>query len=210
MHIRHVQDLKRKDNMDNRITFKQYRNVDLFIFSLITAIGEGIATFATSRWFVGQPMAISITLAMILIAMHRWSGFAAVIAVVGGATFCLASSASPEQFLIYCGGNVFALVSLVFFKLLTKSRVRESFLLILAYSSAAYLAMALGRWILSLPFDAGFTELVGFLVSDVLSLLFAVLILWSCRSVDGLIEDQKAYLFRLERERQKEAYGDEE
>jgi hypothetical protein len=124
--------------------------------------------------------------------------------------FCLASSASPEQFLIYCGGNVFALVSLVFFKLLTKSRVRESFLLILAYSSAAYLAMALGRWILSLPFDAGFTELVGFLVSDVLSLLFAVLILWSCRSVDGLIEDQKAYLFRLERERQKEAYGDEE
>ena len=53
--------------MDNRITFKQYRNVDLFIFSLITAVGEGVATFATSRWFVGQPMAISITLAMILI-----------------------------------------------------------------------------------------------------------------------------------------------
>ena len=196
--------------MDNRITFKQYRNVDLFIFSLITAIGEGIATFATSRWFVGQPMAISITLAMILIAMHRWSGFAAVIAVVGGATFCLASTASPEQFLIYCGGNVFALVSLIFLNLLTKSRVRESFLLTLAFSSISYVAMALGRWLISLPFGAGFPELVGFLVSDVLSLLFAVLILWSCRSVDGLIEDQKAYLLRLERERKKEAYGDEE
>lgn len=196
--------------MDNRITFKQYRNVDLFIFSLITAIGEGIATFATSRWFVGQPMAISITLAMILIAMHRWSGFAAVIAVVGGAVFCLASSGSPEQFLIYCGGNVFALVSLIFFKLLTKSRVRESFLLVIAFSSTAYVAMALGRWLLSLPFGAGFAELVGFLVSDILSLLFAVLILWSCRAVDGLIEDQKAYLLRLERERKKEVYGDEE
>ena len=196
--------------MDNQITFKQYRNIDLGIFCVLTAVFELIATFATSKWFPGQPMAISITLAMILIAMHRWSGFAAVIAVVGGAVFCLASSGSPEQFLIYCGGNVFALVSLIFFKLLTTSRVRESFLLVIAFSSTAYVAMALGRWLLSLPFGAGFAELVGFLVSDILSLLFAVLILWSCRAVDGLIEDQKAYLFRLERERKKEAYGDEE
>ncbi len=196
--------------MDNRITFKQYRNVDLLIFSVITAVGECIATLATSRWFVGQPMAISITLAMILIAMHRWSGYAAIVAVVGGAVFSIASSASPEQFLIYCGGNIFALISLIYFKPLSKSRVRSSFLLTLAFASTSYVSMAFGRWLLSLPFGAGFAELVGFLVSDILSLLFAILILWTCRAVDGLIEDQKAYLFRLEKERQQDAYGDEE
>ena len=196
--------------MDNRITFKQYRNVDLLIFSVITAVGECIATLASSRWFVGQPMAISITLAMILIAMHRWSGFAAVVAAVGGAVFCIASSASAEQFLIYCGGNIFALISLIYFRLLTKSRVRSSFLLTLAFASTAYAAMALGRWLISLPFGAGWAELVGFLVSDILSLLFAILILWTCRAVDGLVEDQKEYLFRLEKERQRQMYGDEE
>lgn len=196
--------------MDNRITFKQYRNVDLLIFSIITAVGECIATLATSRWFVGQPMAISITLAMILIAMHRWSGFAAVVCAVGGAVFCIASSASAEQFLIYCGGNIFALISLIYFKLLSKSRVRSSFLLTLAYASTSYVTMTFGRWLISLPFGAGWTELVGFLVSDILSLLFAILILWTCRAVDGLVEDQKEYLFRLEKERQRQTYGDEE
>jgi len=186
------------------MTFKQYRNVDLLIFSVLTAVFEAIAATATSKWFPGQPMAITITLAMILISMHRWSGYAAVIAVVSGASFCIASSASAEQFLIYCGGNIFALVSLVYFKLLTKTRVKKSFLLTLAFSATAYVAVALGRWLISLPFGTGAAELIGFLSSDILSLLFAVMILWVCRGIDGLVEDQKAYLFRLERERKGE------
>lgn len=186
------------------MTFKQYRNVDLLIFSVLSAVFEAIATTATSKWFPGQPMAITITFAMILISMHRWSGYAAVVAVVSGASFCIASSASAEQFLIYCGGNVFALVSLVYFKLLTKTRVKNSFLLTLAFSATAYVAVALGRWLISLPFGTGPAELIGFLSSDILSLLFAVMILWVCKGIDGLVEDQKAYLFRLERERKEE------
>lgn len=190
--------------MDNQITFKQYRNIDLGIFCVLTAVFELIATFATSRWFPGQPMAISITLALILITMHRWNLYAAAVAVVGGAAFCIASSASAEHFLIYCGGNLFALVSLVFFKLLGKEAIRKSFLKILLFASTAYASVAIGRFMFSLPFGADFSDLVGFLTSDVLSLLFAVVILWVCRELDGLVEDQKAYLFRLERQRKAE------
>ena len=190
--------------MDNQITFKQYRNIDLGIFCVLTAVFELIATFATSKWFPGQPMAISITLALILITMHRWNLYAVAVAVAGGVAFCIASSASVEHFLIYCGGNLFALVSLVFFRLFGKEAVRKSFLKILLFASSAYVSVAIGRFLLSLPFGAGFSELVGFLTSDVLSLLFAVVILWVCRELDGLVEDQKAYLFRLERQRKAE------
>ena len=63
---------------------------------------------------------------------------------------------------------------------------------------------AVGRFLVSLIFGGGFSELVGFLASDILSLLFAVVILYVLNGMDGLIEDQKAYLFRLERERQRD------
>ena len=190
--------------MDNRITFKQYRNIDIGILCLLTAVFEVVATLATSKWFAGQPMAISITLAFILIAMHRWSAYASIVAVVGGAAFCIASSASAEHFLIYCGGNVFALASLFFFKLFGKEGVKRSFLKTLCFASVAYVLMAFGRFLFSLPFGSGFPELIGFLFSDVLSLLFAIIILWLFKDVDGLVEDQKSYLFRLERQRRAE------
>lgn len=194
--------------MNNQITFKQYRNVDLLIFSALTALFEAIATFATSRWFAAQPVAISITLTMILIAMHRWSAYAAIIAAAGGAAFCLASSASAEQFLIYCLGNAFALLSLVYFKFLGKEKVKSTFLLTLAFSASAYVFVCLGRWLISLCFGGGLSELVGFLTSDIISLLFAVVLLWVFRGVDGLIEDQKAYVLRLDRQRRESGSDD--
>ena len=190
--------------MNSQITFKQYRNIDVGILCGVTAVFEAIATLATSKWFAGQPMAISITLALILIAMHRWGPYAAMVAVVGGAVFCITSSASPQHFLIYCIGNLFALSSLLYFKLFGKESVRGSFLKTLLYASSAYVMTAVGRFLVSLIFGGGFSDLVGFLASDILSLLFAVVILSVLKGMDGLIEDQKAYLFRLERERQRD------
>ena len=78
----------------------------------------------------------------------------------------------------------------------------------LLYASVAYVAVALGRFVFSLPFGAGFKELVGFITSDVLSLLFAIVLLSVFKDVDGLIEDQKAYLFRLERQRRADESGE--
>lgn len=197
--------------MEKKITFKQYRNVDLAIFSVLTAVFEGITTLATTKWFAGQPVAISITLTLILIVMHRWGALSAITAVVGGAVFCIASGASAEHFLIYCVGNLFALVSLVYFKAFGKEAVRTGFAKTLLFASTAYVAVALGRFLLSLPFGAGFGDLVAFLLTDIISLIFAVVILWSIRGIDGLVEDQKHYLLRInEEEKNKEQILDEE
>ena len=95
----------------NQITFQQYRSIDLTIFTIVLTVFEAITTIATTTWFAAQPVAISISLAIICVVMMRWGWRAVFPAVAGGAVFCIASGATIEQYLIYCIGNVFALLA---------------------------------------------------------------------------------------------------
>lgn len=178
--------------------------MDILIFSVLTVVFECIATLATSKWFAAQPVAISITLTLILIVMHRWGAWAVIIAAVGGITFCITSGAGIEHYLIYGVGNIFALTSLVYFRIFGKDGVRKSFLKTLLFASSSYLSVAVGRWLVSLIFGAGFSELVAFLTTDLITLLFAVVILYSCRGIDGLVEDQRQYVIRINEKKETE------
>ena len=190
--------------MENKMTFNQYRTMDVLIFTVLTAVFECIATLATAKWFWSQPVAISITLTLILIVMHRWGAYAAIIAAAGGIAFCVTSGASVEHYLIYGIGNIFALTSLVYFRIFGKDGVRKSFLKTLLFASSSYLSVAVGRWLVSLIFGAGFSELVAFLTTDLITLLFAVVILYSCRGIDGLVEDQRQYVIRINEKKETE------
>ena len=199
------------------LTFKQYRNIDLGIMSILLIISEAVTTLATNKWFAAQPVAISSTLLFICIFMMRWNGYAAIAAVLGGAVFCIASGATLEQFVIYAGGNLLSLLALLWFKVYKKDDVRLGSFKLSFFTISVYLLMQLGRWLISLAFGGGLWNIVGYITSDVISLLFAVIILFLLRGVDGMIEDQKAYLFRLERERKEKAempdyqgFGDED
>ncbi|MBO5715478.1 MAG: hypothetical protein J6S23_03680 [Clostridia bacterium] len=187
-----------------QLTFKQYRQIDLTIFCLLTAVFEAIATYSSNYWLVFQAMTISITLTMTCITMVRWSSYAIAPALIGSFVYCLVSKATPKQFLIYCGGSIFCLLSLLVLKHLKKERVRTSFAVRLAFILTTYLCVALGRWVCSLPFEFSFNTILAFIFTDVLSLLFAILILTLAKNADGLIEDQKSYLLRLEKERLEE------
>ena len=199
------------------LTFKQYRNIDLGIMSILLIISEAVTTLATNKWFAAQPVAISSTLLFICIFMMRWNGYAAIAAVLGGAVFCIASGATLEQFVIYAGGNLLSLLALLWFKVYKKDDVRLGSFKLSFFTISVYLLMQLGRWLISLAFGGGLWNIVGYITSDVISLLFAVIILFLLRGIDGMIEDQKAYLFRLERERKEKAempdyqgFGDED
>ena len=199
------------------LTFKQYRNIDLGIMSILLIISEAVTTLATNKWFAAQPVAISSTLLFICIFMMRWNGYAAIAAVLGGAVFCIASGATLDQFVIYAGGNLLSLLALLWFKAYRKDDVRLGSFKLSFFTISVYLLMQLGRWLISLAFGGGLWNIVGYITSDVISLLFAVIILFLLRGVDGMIEDQKAYLFRLERERKEKAempdyqgFGDED
>lgn len=186
------------------ITFKQYRNIDLTLFAVFLIISETVTTVATNTWFAAQPVAISTTLTFICILMMRWGGFAAIPATLGGLVFCIASGAELHQYIIYIVGNAFALLSLFWFKLFKKEDIRKSYFKLFFFTLGAYILMQLGRWIVSLAFGGALWNIVGYLASDIISLLFAVVVMMILKNVDGMIEDQKTYLFRLERERRAE------
>ena len=199
------------------LTFKQYRNIDLTIMSVLLILSETITTLATNKWFDKQPVAISSTLLFICIFMMRWNGFAAIAASLGGAVFCIASGGDVKQFVIYAFGNLLSMVALVWFKYFDKEKIRLSIFKLGLFTASVYLLMNIGRWLVSLIFELRLWNIVAFLASDIISLFFAIVIMVILKKVDGMIEDQKTYLLRLERERQEEAampkyrgFGDED
>ena len=188
----------------NNITFKQYRNIDLTIFAVLLVISEAVTAIATNTWFAAQPVALSPTLTFVCIVMMRWGGYAAIPALLGGLTFCIASGANPEQYVIYTLGNCLALLSLLWFKTFGKDEIRKSGYKLFFFTLTTYVMAQVGRWIVSLFFSGDLGTLVAYLATDIISLLFAVVIIFIMRKTDGMIEDQKAYLFRLQREREAE------
>ena len=187
-----------------QLSFKQYRGIDVFFLCVLTAVFEALATYATVDWFNLQAMAISITPAMICISLMRWGGYAIFPALAGAFAYCYAQGASIKHFVIYCGGCCLCLLSLPLLKLLTKDAVRVDFAKRTVFAIFTYLFVTVGRWIFSLFFEFSFKSILAFIFTDILSLLFAIVILFIAKNVDGLFEDQKSYLFRLERERLEE------
>lgn len=183
------------------ITFQQYRTIDIIILVALTTIFEGIATLATARWFALQPVAISIGLAMICIVMMRWGLPAAFAAIAGGFVFCALSGATAQQFVIYCIGNIFALLGMVWFKVFGKEGIRKSLWLVTLFVSTAYVGQVLGRTLFAVLFGDPVSAFVTFITTDIMSLVFAILVIALFRKTDGMLEDQKAYLLRLDKQK---------
>lgn len=192
----------------NKLSFKQYRAIDLGILAVVTVVFETITALAATRWFPDQLYTLSPTITMICIVMMRWNGYAAIHALLGGAAFCMASGATQRQMILYCIGNCFALLALLLFKFIGKAKIKEKFYLTALFTVCAYVGAQLGRWIISLIFGGPWDSVIVFLSTDCLSLLFAVVVVLISRRADGLFEDQKSYLIRLDKERRKKEAED--
>lgn len=200
--------------MKQQITFRQYRAMDLFMFSALLCICEALITLGATRWFTGEPYTLSITPAVTAIVMVRWGGLAAIPAVLGAFVFCLVSGAALPQYTIYCVGN---LASLVLTLVLCRDgwkRLHENVLLSMLYGLLTAVLMQLGRFLLGLVMGNSLGLCVGFITTDVLSGLFAVLVVWIARRLDGVLEEQRHYLKRvadeMEKEQMAQAFGPEQ
>lgn len=185
----------------NQITFKQYRTIDVLILVALTIIFEGIATLATIKWFALQPVAISISLAMVCLLMLRWGFPAGFAAFAGGFVYCVLSGGTLPQFVIYCIGNLFALLAMVWFRVFGKERIRTSRWLTLLFAVTAYAGQVFGRGLLAILFGDSWGVFVIFSTTDIMSFVFAVLVLFLFRRTDGMLEDQKTYLLRLDKQK---------
>ena len=134
--------------------------------------------------------------------MMRWSGYAVIHAVVGGIAFCAASGATIEQSLVYCIGNVLALSALLLTFVWDKEQLRKDPFKRSMFAVTAYMGAVLGRWLVSLIFGGDLAALVVYATTDIISLLFAIIVLSLMAKADGMIEDQKTYLLRVQREKE--------
>ena len=185
-----------------KISFKQYRAIDLMLIFLAAA--EALIVTASNSWFPDEIYVLSPTVALVCIVMMRWDFFAAIHAVGGGLALCIASGARPEQYLIYCVGNCFALLALLWFKFCGKALIRSKIVFTVLYTVSAFLAVQVGRWLMGLILGGRAEDILSFLTTDSLSLLFAVVVVLLARKLDGVFEDQKSYLFRIQKEKLKE------
>ena len=190
--------------MSRQITFRQYRAMDLGIFTALLCVCETLITLGATRWFPAEPWTLSLTPAVTAIVMVRWGGFAAIPAAAGTLVFCAASGAEPLQYLIYILGSMVPLVWCLRLQKDGWKRLKDQVLLALFYGASTAVLMQLGRGALALAMGYAPAACLAFFTTDALSTLFAALLTWITRRLDGMLEEQKHYLTRVAEEQEKE------
>ncbi len=190
--------------MKHQITFRQYRGMDIAMFTALLCVCETLITLGATRWFPGEPYTLSVTPAVTAIVLVRWGGFAAIPAVFGAFVFCLVSGATLSQYIIYCVGNLAALALTQFLYREKWKRLHDQVLLALLHGLLTPLLMQLGRAVIALALGSSLAACGGFIVTDALSTLFSMLLVWIARRLDGMLEEQKHYLRRVAEEKEKE------
>ena len=190
--------------MKHQITFRQYRAMDLCMFTVLLCVCETLITLGATRWFPQEPWTLSLTPAVTAIVMVRWGGFAAIPACLGAFVFCLASGATLSQYAIYCVGNLAALALTQFLYRFGWKRLHEQVLLAILFGLLTALLMQLGRALMAIVLGTPLALCGGFFTTDVLSALFAALVVWMAKNLNGMLEEQKHYLRRIAEEMEKE------
>jgi len=189
--------------MDRKISFGQYRAIDLSILTALMVFSELLIFVAVKKWFGSQLYSVSPQGGLIALVMMRWGAWAAVPAFIGGALYSVLYGSGLNHFLIYAIGNLLSLGMLLMLSKCGKEKVRENVTLSVVFGLGVQVLMELGRGLVSLLLGYTISQAFGFIASDALSIIFTLVIIWIVRQIDGLFEDQKHYLLRLQ-EQEKE------
>ena len=185
------------------MSFKQYRMMDLMIFIAMYGLCEYLVIKAATVWF-DEPYSISIMLPLLLIVMMRWDKYSIINAIAYAVLFVFYQSGNLNQYLIYLIGNLGVMIELILLKKMGKDNIRSSFFNSMIYLLCGFVLMEVFRGIASIIIagsDIG--VILQFLMSDMLSLVFGVLVIIVVRRIDGLFVDQKQYLIELNSQKEK-------
>ncbi|MBQ3668365.1 MAG: hypothetical protein II920_03960 [Clostridia bacterium] len=181
----------------------RYRLIDLGIWLVILAVFEAVAVNAAVR-FTGQPYWVSVVPALCAIVMMRWGAWAGIHALVGGLVTSLAAGAGTRMCLIYGAGNLMGLAALLLIKLFGKEKLRGDALKSLLFAFTVFVLMQSGKALMSLALGEAPKQTIGLFAPEVVSLLFTLILIWIVRRLDGVFEDQKKYVARVQKEQEKE------
>lgn len=204
-----------RKNGSRLISLRQYRLTDLFLFAVILVAFELVLHYAFIAYngdFIFSPM-----VPMVLLVMMRWGWQSVFFAVGDGILYCLLNSgASGFQtyfYAIYGIGNAAIMLMLLMTKFMGKERIAGKWYFSALFVVLSWFAVVFGRSAVAACFGLGFGKaLLGNLV-DLFSLGMALVIILVMRRLDGMFEDQKHYLRRLDNERKermrRDTFGEE-
>lgn len=187
------------------LTYKQYRTADLTIFLVIYLVIEALLA-SLSLKFSNVNFTFTLVYAIAAIVTMRWGAFSAIHLALGGVVYALCLKGDALSCLGFILGNLFGLLSLITFKFLPKEKITKSFTYSLIYLVIVYLTISLGRAIsFSVINKVSFLGmLTSTLTTDVFSLVISIIVILVARRQDGLFEDQKQYLLRTQKERNRD------
>lgn len=207
-----------RKNGSRQISIKQYRLTDLFIFAVILVIYDLLAHYVPQLFSGAALFSFCITVAMTLTVMMRWGWYSVFFAVGDGLLLSLINAPSMWQgYLCYGVGNAFMMLLLIPLKFIGKEKIAAHW-----YTSALFVVVG---WVLS---NIGITVMhticgssfvsvlsanFGFSITGLLALAMSLVIVLILRRLNGMWEDQIAYLKRIhgeiEKQKKIDDYGEE-
>lgn len=195
----------------NGITLKQYRTLDLFIFSIIACAIEFINITVLKKLFPAELFSLSLVIPLSLIVLQRWNMRAWIVPVLGGLVYCMANKGGFASYVTYILGNGFVLLNYLWYLKGKKKNIEETTGMKILFVFTGFIAVEIGRALIGAAFEAselGYVTALaytfrGLIVSDALNFVIGTIIILIAGKQPGLFMDQLDYLKALEAEREK-------
>ncbi len=208
-----------RKNGSRLISFKQYRITDLLLFALILTIFDMIAHFAPIALKQGADYTFVLTVPIVLLIMIRWGWQSALFAVGDGLLLsALNNTGVWQSYVSYAVGNSFILLLLVAVRFIGKEKITGKWFFSVVFVISGWILQILGvtlmMWITTGGDFLGYLAAnAGFGATGLISLAVGIALFLVLRRLDGMVEDQKHYLLRLDAERKeamrRDEFGDE-
>ena len=206
-----------RKNGSKMISIGQYRLADLFLFAVILVIAGLLAFYAPKLFPENADFTFSLMVPIALLVIMRWGWCGIFYAIGDGLLLCLLNLGNenfiPALFGVYIIGNAFIAVTLLLAKFIGKERIASKWYLSALFVSVGWLSVFLGRACAGACFGLGFVTMMQSQLWDLLSLAVGLALILLLRRLDGMFEDQKHYLLRLDKEKRdkmrRDTFGDE-
>lgn len=193
---------KSKNGTNGRISYNQYKLADIMMFLLIMCVCELVNILAIRSWFTGMTFSVSVMLLVSLVVIIRWNWLGVLFPVIDGVLYCLMMGAEGWQYAVYVIGNAFVALTAVDFLFIPKEKIVGRWWATALYALVAYVLLVFGRSVVAVCFGKSFVgTILATAAAESLNLTFALIGLLVLRRVEGMLADQKKYLFKVTKER---------
>lgn len=203
-----------RKNGSRLISLRQYRLTDLFIFAVILVAFDLLACYAPKLVPQGAYFTFTLTVPITLLVMMRWNWISVFFAIGDGILLSLLNHINVWQsYLSYSAGNCFMMFLLLLTKFVGKEKIAGRWYFTALFVILAWVLMNFGITAVEAICGFGFVECLkvnfGLGINGLMSLALALIVILVMRKLDGMFEDQKHYLLRLDKERKEKMKRDE-